>query len=293
MQFEKTQLLERRLDLVSRGPAMQFLVDQVDAQLAALERRARAAAPVVTVSQVAVARPKGPARVSVLSADQRNRFRREAQDDVRDLRAQQQQAESALFRLQHDKQPFRVAELVQRAKQKIQALKQSVAEAERRVEDIAAGLYDDEFVSEINSNMKKEYEQRAAKRELKAAAKPAPPPRRVVEERRAPSQREMDRELHYYLSGFEKFPDHMKEKLKKMPGNRGFLWRGSMFYGHLKEQEPAERVVLTERVQLDGGFEIHEHIFTPTEHIIMRGGRRGRKEQIFYEQKRRIPTGME
>ena len=59
-------------------------------------------------------------------------------------------------------------------------------------------------------------------------------------------------------------PDHLKEKLKKMPGNRGFVYKSVHYFGHLPDKK-YESVILMER-KPDGTLLTHE--YTDTEYIL-------------------------
>lgn len=303
---QKAELEECRIDLVSKGFSMNFFVKEVDNKIEVIDHKIRnlvkankPSTPLVTASVTFTELPK----VKRISDTHRSRYRREAEEEVQLLKIQKKRAEDTLQRLQNDKQPFRVVELVEKTKAKIQQFTKDIKNAEQKVIDIEQGEYDEKFLDEVSENMKKEKNRCAATLEKKKKKQPSQPEKRVWKDTddRFPSEREMDRELRYYMESFQKFPEHMKEKLSKMPNNRGFLWRGSSFYGSLPAQNPIDETILTERVPKGGSFEIHEHVFTPVAHIVYRkmpynsnnrgrGGRRGgdTRQQISYESRIRI-----
>lgn len=58
--------------------------------------------------------------------------------------------------------------------------------------------------------------------------------------------REIDRTYKYYLRSSSTIPDYMLKKLKEMPNNKGYIWRGIQCYGELPE-EPGQPLVMFEK----------------------------------------------
>lgn len=59
-------------------------------------------------------------------------------------------------------------------------------------------------------------------------------------------QKEMDRSYRHYLKTVDTIPDFINKKLARMPGNKGYIWRGIHCYGALPH-EPGEPIVMFEK----------------------------------------------
>jgi hypothetical protein len=83
-----------------------------------------------------------------------------------------------------------------------------------------------------------------------------------------------ERDIHYYYRQFckadELLPDYMRANLNNMPNNKGYIWRGCMFFGKLNS-EPGKPKVLFEKLR-GGDMKIHE--FDKTHYTITEKKRR-------------------
>ena len=80
-------------------------------------------------------------------------------------------------------------------------------------------------------------------------------------------------------------PTHLQQKLKKMPGNRGFIYKSIHYYGHLPDKK-YDSVILTER-KPDGTFLTHE--YTDTEYII-HSKKGAERQKIIHREKLKVPV---
>jgi hypothetical protein len=69
-------------------------------------------------------------------------------------------------------------------------------------------------------------------------------------------EKEHERTLKYFYSVSDSLPDYMKDKLKKMPQNKGYIWRGVNFYGYLP-YEDGKPITMFERI--NGVNYVHEY----------------------------------
>lgn len=74
------------------------------------------------------------------------------------------------------------------------------------------------------------------------------------------SEKKFDKDCKYwykqYLRACEKLPDYMREKLRDMPNNKGYIWNGCIFFGD-RRSEKGKDVVLFEK-ERGGDLLIHE-----------------------------------
>lgn len=317
LQYKKSALLEEEKALWGKGTPMHMFISQIKIDIEKIDKEiARQEKSLSSVKketkQKVAAPPKVLVSITVLDASIRQKARNESLDELRLFRSQKVHYEETIYRLRNDSQTFKVEDLIARAQKSIANLSQSVEEIESKLRQIDEGEYDSILLQEVNANMELEFKKRAAAKEKKA--KNAPPPRPVFKHRKyappaAPSQGqvarsprepfcgisyyELNKELGRYYSDFEKFPQKLQDRLNKMPSNRGFIWRGSHWYGSLPEQEPADTTIVTERINTEGNnFEIHEHVSTPADFTIYRNvteytrGRKRTKREVIYSHKK-------
>ncbi len=305
----KSELLATKEAMSFSGPSAWFMVSKIDEELKRIDKEMKSALAVPqsknAASQMREVETPRVFQVVHVSVEVRNRCAREALEEVDYLKRQKQYQESTIHRLQNDKQPFRVADLIAKAKKRIEEIERQVIAAEEEAQKIKDGERDEQILAEMRANS--DAAQKKGSKTAQKKAKTAPPEhtqkrfRPNIEERRAPSNYEVDREFRYFMSNFERFPKNLLNDLKKMPANRGFVGRdGSYYYGLLPEIEPKETVILTEKFNLsDGNFEIKEYVFTPTENIVYRrtttyhrGRRTNHREEVSRVQRARINTGF-
>lgn len=102
------------------------------------------------------------------------------------------------------------------------------------------------------------------------------------------SQYIMDAEYHKYMRALDSVPAYIKQKLKKMPYNRGFIWKGIHLYGE-QDPEVGKPVVLTEK-RRNNLCIIHE--WTNKKHFIWHKFGNSRKVLHSVEEWKRIPTNF-
>jgi hypothetical protein len=68
-------------------------------------------------------------------------------------------------------------------------------------------------------------------------------------------QHQMKREWEWLCAQDARLPDYMRTNLAKMPNNKGYIWKGIWYFGHL-EEEDRNNLVMFERN--NGEFFIHE-----------------------------------
>jgi hypothetical protein len=199
--------------------------------------------------------------MTTLSSTTRSKYLRETIDELAHKEKQKKHHEEALHRLQYEKQPFSVKKLVEQTRERIASITAEIAEIEAKQRDIEQGLLDEEFKREIEQN-RATATQKGKTTLAKKAAKNPPPVGRLPFK---PRERNMDRdssiEYDRYMRLLTKFPDSLRDRLKKMPNNRGFLWRDIAFYGELAPT--SDVTVLSERREVGGKVEFWDHKFKP------------------------------
>jgi hypothetical protein len=58
-----------------------------------------------------------------------------------------------------------------------------------------------------------------------------------------PFEKQMDRTYNYYLRTVSFLPSFMQDNLRNMPGNKGYVWRGIVFFGQQPPEDPDLKVL--------------------------------------------------
>ena len=101
--------------------------------------------------------------------------------------------------------------------------------------------------------------------------------------------KEMDRSYRHFIKASEQFPDYLQKKLKKMPENKGYIWKGIWFFG-LKPTENQNSLRMFERTY-DKELLIHE--YENNCYRVYKKDQKRRRETLIYEkEKRKKTTGL-
>lgn len=97
------------------------------------------------------------------------------------------------------------------------------------------------------------------------------------------NEREIQKTYKYYQKTCEYIPHHIKDKLKKQPNNKGFIWRGIYMYGHKKPTGNPKNVSLLEKQNND----LYIHEFFPDKYKVWVKNENKRKELVFVQDRKR------
>ena len=123
----------------------------------------------------------------------------------------------------------------------------TLAKLEQKYTDIEQGLYDDEINAEYKKTAsdikakavetkRKKVVENEEKRVLEEKSKEYYDTGRSYDRKQKYEQKDMDRSYNYFLNVCSSVPEYMSKKLKNMPNNKGYIWRGVHCYG----ERPAE-----------------------------------------------------
>ena len=141
---------------------------------------------------------------------------------------------------------------IEKSKDRISKCQGNVDMYEKKREEVKKGYYDDEIT--------KTYKQSYQKPIAPPVKKKEPVPIRYFDRTKFTSDRrisegEIKRAYKYFNSVSDTIPEYLMKKLKQMPNNKGYIWRGVYFYG----QKPAEKnrpITMFEKNK--GVLKIHE-----------------------------------
>lgn len=147
---------------------------------------------------------------------------------------------------------------------KNEELLNKVKELQKRYEDVDKGLLDDELqesVNKVNNEIRRKNEEKLIKKNI---VKEQLDKQKVISKKYYQSQitsgnneRNMNNSEKYFNKVCDNLPDYLLKKLKNMPENKGYIFRGIYFYGYKKV--PAHK--RTSRILFENNrkrFFIHE-----------------------------------
>lgn len=138
-------------------------------------------------------------------------------------------------------------------KAKIKQRKLDIEHIQEKIKDVFSGVYDDKIIAE------REAENNLVKSKCASAKQKKTDARTEKDEgmKRLKSKPNLHREenkqkrdMRYFYKRFcrigDSFPEYMKRNLKKMPNNKGYIWRGCWFLGD-KPADPRQPMVMFEK----------------------------------------------
>lgn len=125
---------------------------------------------------------------------------------------------------------------------------------EEQIKDINNGNYDDKFISEMektNSSIKKKLDDKNTKNIIIKKEQKDKEQTNLKKSynfgngyvKGEVNEREMDRALHKYCKDEDSIPDYIKNNLKEMPSNKGYIWKGIHCYGELPEEKGEPQIM--------------------------------------------------
>lgn len=167
---------------------------------------------------------------------------------------------STIERLGLSEDSFKVNQ-VKKLSEKNNERKEEIITLKQRIIDVNGGLYDKELYDRSKNaqiyidqktdeiRTRKEEEKKEKEEINKQAHKYYKFTRESDRETRA-KKRDIERTYKYYMKNCNSIPDYMLNKLKNMPNNKGYIWRGIQVYGELPAEKNAPTVLFEKRKDL-------------------------------------------
>lgn len=153
---------------------------------------------------------------------------------------------------------------------KLTEREEEIKKLEKRKDDYNTGLLDEEITTELEKNKNKQKQiVETAKQKRKEQKKENSEKKTYLEKGRDKEKvdRYLEKDYNYYHKQFLKsndtLPDYMRDNLKNMPENKGYIWRGCWFFGE-RYARRGEPLIMFEKNR--GVLQIHE--ITDTYHKI-------------------------
>jgi hypothetical protein len=149
----------------------------------------------------------------------------------------------------------------------IEAIKNRIGEINDRIEKVVSGELDDELERNVKNNMKtiqkkidvaqkKKSDDEAESKKNKEKAEKYFKLQREIDCQRRASDYEMQRSYEWFTKTCNELPPYMRENLKTMPNNKGYIWKKIYFYGELPAEKNQPRVMFEK--QKDNVMMIYE-----------------------------------
>ena len=130
---------------------------------------------------------------------------------------------------------------------KIESRKNTIENLKNRLESLDKGLLDDKLEEEMKNNTPVIQKKLVVKKIKKSTVK--------NNEEKKITEKEYNKSYKYFCNVCNSIPDYILTKLKQMPNNKGYIWRGVYCYGH-KKPEKDKPIVMFEKTK--HVFIIHE-----------------------------------
>lgn len=123
---------------------------------------------------------------------------------------------------------------IEKSKDRISKCQDNIDMYEKKREDVKKGYYDEEISKSYKQSFQKPVAPPVKKKE---PVYKKPVDRTKFTSDRRISKEEIKRAYKYFNSVSDTIPEYLTKKLKQMPNNKGYIWRGVYFYG----EKPIEK----------------------------------------------------
>lgn len=123
---------------------------------------------------------------------------------------------------------------VSKVKDNIKQLEEDVKILEKKLINIESGSLDEELINNVKKNSKimKFKSKKPIAKKIQQETKPKP--KINYSGYRQPNKKQLFYATKYFFKVEKSIPDYLKDKLNKMPNNKGYIFRGVHLYGNKK-----------------------------------------------------------
>lgn len=211
--------------------------------------------------------------------------------------------EETIRRLTTENQPFPVANLVKKNREKLADLETQAKDLARKIEDVDNGSYDVKLKQVLAANREEAARKAALTKQKKSGSnnmiqgKSSGAPKTQKQKReekkqqaiqfnqrkRFTSERDLARSEEYFMRTCNSVPDHLRRNLKEMPNNCGYIWNGVWCMG----EKPARRPLNVCTMHEKKGGRFYVHVYDETGHKLFEKDSRGNKTLVKEERRER------
>jgi len=180
--------------------------------------------------------------------------RNSIRNDIKTLEIQVKRNNEAIKRLNNleDSTDFYKLKIV-KLKEQIKLDEDKIISLNQKIEDINSGKYDSEFTktrednnidmkNKINLSKKKSSDEHEKKQEDK---KNLDIDYKSFRKYEGINDKTIEKETEKFLKNSDSIPDYMKNNLKEMSNNKGYIWKGITFFGFLPRER--DKTILFEK----------------------------------------------
>lgn len=186
------------------------------------------------------------------------KIRRENEEEIQLLERNITRCQETISRLKGQKMSFNSGRIIERNNADIDRFKSKIQELTNIINEIDSGVYEEKLKIELENNRKlietKSKATQKKKEDKHNLINPVPQKRQNYFENTHRSN--IDRDENYFLKDCRSLPDHLRERLKNMTNDVGFIWKDIWCMGELPSRNKNPRpITLHERK--DGKMLIH------------------------------------
>jgi hypothetical protein len=142
--------------------------------------------------------------------------------------------------------------------EEITQINDRINEINERLEKVVSGDLDEELEKNVKNNMKiirkkldiaekKRSDKESDDKKNKQKAEKYFKMQKEIDCHRRANEYEMQRSYDWFVKASNELPNYMKENLKTMPNNKGYIWKGISFYGALPKEKNQPRVLFEKK----------------------------------------------
>lgn len=173
----------------------------------------------------------------------RRSFKNQLEVDIKQAQVVIDRSSAAISRMKNsDMEGDYVRIQIEKLREKIAEKQEFIDESSRKVHLITRGDFDDEINTSYGADTKLQHEKSSETRRLKMKKREEKEANKSVsiayykaqkQDNRAHRQKYRDIRYFYkqYWKAVDSVPEYMQRKLKTLPNNEGFIWRGARLYG--------------------------------------------------------------
>jgi hypothetical protein len=183
---------------------------------------------------------------------------------------------------------------IEKINEKNNEYSKNLIELEKNLVDINNGIYDDKFISEMkitNSNIIKKHTEKSNKNNIIKKEQKEKQDSNLKKSyninntyvKGEISERDIDKAFQKYAKDEANIPDYIKNNLKEMPSNKGYIWKGIHCYGKLPK-EVGEPQIMFEKY--NGTLKILEIYDKGDYRVYKRYEKQGKNKKVFISEEK-------
>ena len=183
---------------------------------------------------------------------------------------------------------------IEKIREKNSEYSKNLTELEKNLVDINNGEYDDKFISEMkltNSNIIQKYNEKSNKNNIIKKEQKEKQDSNLKKSyninnsyvKGEVSERDIDRAFQKYAKDEASIPEYIKNNLKEMPSNKGYIWKGIYCYGQLPKEIGEPQIMFEKQ---NGTLKILEIYDKGEYRLYKRYEKQGKNKKVFISEEK-------